>query len=72
MALLKEAWRLSKESVSGFIDDNALSHAAAMAFFAVTSLGPLLLLIVAVAGMAFGHDAAKNAVADQLTGLMGR
>ncbi|QPC95404.1 YihY/virulence factor BrkB family protein [Mesorhizobium sp. INR15] len=70
--MLNEAWRLIRESVSGFIDDNALSHAAAMAFFAVTSLGPILLLIVAVAGLAFGHDASMNAVADQLTGLMGR
>lgn len=70
--ILTEAWRLIKESVLGFIDDNALSHAAAMAFFAVTSLGPILLLIVAVAGLVFGDDAARNAVADQLTGLMGR
>jgi len=72
MGLVNEAWRLTKESVLGFMEDAALSHAAAMAFFAVTSLGPILLLVVAVAGLAFGHDAARDAVASQLTGLMGR
>lgn len=70
--MLDEAWRITKASVAGFIEDNALSHAAAMAFFAVTSLGPILLLIVALAGLVFGQDAARNAVSDQMSGLMGR
>lgn len=67
-----EMWRITKASVAGFIADSALSHGAAMAFFAVTSLGPILLLVVAVAGLVFGHDAARDAVAAQLSGLMGR
>ncbi|WP_348640963.1 YhjD/YihY/BrkB family envelope integrity protein [Mesorhizobium sp. B2-5-13] len=66
-----EAWRIAKASVAGFIADGALSHGAAMAFFAVTSLGPVLLLVVAVAGLVFGHDAARTAIAGQLSGLMG-
>ncbi|WP_032936435.1 YihY/virulence factor BrkB family protein [Mesorhizobium sp. WSM3626] len=66
-----EAWRIAKASVAGFIADGALSHGAAMAFFAVTSLGPVLLLVVAVAGLVFGHDAARAAIAGQLSGLMG-
>ncbi|WP_245489511.1 MULTISPECIES: YihY/virulence factor BrkB family protein [unclassified Mesorhizobium] len=60
-----------KASVAGFIADSALSHGAAMAFFAVTSLGPVLLLVVAVAGLVFGHDAARDAIAGQLSGVMG-
>ncbi|MBZ9756511.1 YihY/virulence factor BrkB family protein [Mesorhizobium sp. ESP6-5] len=69
--MLDKAWRITKSSVAGFIGDSAFSHGAAMAFFAVTSLGPILLLVVAVAGLVFGQDAARNAVAGQLTGLMG-
>ncbi|RWB72409.1 MAG: YihY/virulence factor BrkB family protein [Mesorhizobium sp.] len=67
-----KTWRIAKASVSGFMADGALSHAAAMAFFAVTSLGPILLLVVAVAGLVFGHDAARDAIAGQLSGLMGQ
>ena len=66
-----DLWRVIKAGVAGFIEDGALTHAAAMAFFAVTSLGPILLLVVAVAGLVFGEDAARNAVASQLSGLMG-
>ncbi|TIP03722.1 MAG: YihY/virulence factor BrkB family protein, partial [Mesorhizobium sp.] len=38
---LQEAWLLLKESVSGYMDDNALSHGAAIAFYATTSLAPV-------------------------------
>ncbi|MEV8749219.1 MULTISPECIES: YihY/virulence factor BrkB family protein [unclassified Mesorhizobium] len=60
-----------RESVVGFIDDNALSHGAAMAFYAATSLAPILLIVVAIAGLVFGHDAAQLALSAQISGLMG-
>ena len=64
-------WQLVRESVVGFINDNALSHGAAMAFYAATSLAPILLIVVAIAGLAFGHDAAQVALSAQISGLMG-
>jgi len=70
--MIRGTWSLIKESILGFIEDDALSRGAAMAFYAVTSIAPILLIIVAVAGVVFGQDAAQNAVADQLTSLMGR
>ncbi|MER9891342.1 YihY/virulence factor BrkB family protein [Mesorhizobium sp. M0119] len=69
--LAAEGWRLLKQSVLGFIDDNALSHGAAIAFYATTSLAPILLIVVAIAGMAFGHEAAQLALSAQIAGLMG-
>src|SRR5215213_8909053 len=45
-------WRLLKQTTYGFIEDGALSRGAAIAFYAVTSIGPVLLLVVAVAGLA--------------------
>lgn len=70
--MFASAWALLKDSVTGFIEDDALSRGAAMAFYAVTSLAPILLIVVAIAGLAFGQDAAENAIAGQLTGLMGQ
>ncbi|MER8708141.1 YihY/virulence factor BrkB family protein [Mesorhizobium sp. M0323] len=67
----KEAWTLLRQSILGFIDDNALSHGAAIAFYATTSLAPILLIVVAIAGMAFGHEAAQLALSAQIAGLMG-
>jgi len=70
-SLLMTVWCLVKESVVGFINDNALSHGAAMAFYATTSLAPILLIVVAIAGLVFGHDAAQLALSAQISGLMG-
>jgi membrane protein len=66
-----EVWALIRRSVDGFIADDALSHAAAIAFYAVTSLAPILLIVVAIAGLAFGHEAAQLALSAQIAGLMG-
>nr|WP_027052473.1 YihY/virulence factor BrkB family protein [Mesorhizobium erdmanii] len=68
---LKELWDLVREAVIGFVDDDALSHGAAMAFYAATSLAPVLLIVVAIAGLAFGHEAAQLALSAQISGLMG-
>ncbi len=64
-------WDLVRESVVGFINDNALGHGAAMAFYAATSLAPIVLIVVAIAGLVFGHDAAQLALSAQISGLMG-
>ncbi len=68
---ITDAWALLRESVVAFINDDALSHGAAMAFYASTALAPILLIVVAIAGLAFGHDAAQLALTAQISGLMG-
>ncbi|MGX5805038.1 YihY/virulence factor BrkB family protein [Bradyrhizobium sp. Arg314] len=66
-----EGWILLKESVTGYINDNALSHGAAMAFYATTSLAPILLIVVAIAGIVIGNDAAQLALSAEISGVMG-
>ena len=67
----REIWELAREAVYGFFADDALTHSAAMAFYSVTALAPILLIVVAIAGLGFGHEAATIAVTAQLSGLMG-
>jgi membrane protein len=69
--VLSETWKLLKDTVLSFIEDEALSRGAAIAFYTVTSLAPILLIVIAIAGLAFGRDAAQNAIIGQLSGLMG-
>jgi membrane protein len=52
--MFDKAWQLTQRSVLDFIADEALSRGAAMAFYAATSIGPVLLIVVAIAGFAFG------------------
>jgi len=70
--MLKIAWTMLKETIRSFIDDDALSRGASMAFYAFTSLAPILLIVVAIAGIVFGEDAARNALAGQFEALMGQ
>jgi membrane protein len=66
-----QGWQLIRDTLYGFIADDALSRGAAIAFYTATSLAPVLLIVIAIAGLAFGKDAAQNAITDQLSGLMG-
>ena len=61
-----------KKTVLSFIEDEALSRGAAIAFYTVTSIAPVLLIVVAIAGLVFGREAAENAISAQLSGLMGQ
>lgn len=69
--MLAKYWNLLKTAVNGFIDDDALSHGAAIAYYTVFSLAPVLVIVIAVAGLFFGRDAAEGAIVSQLGGLMG-
>jgi membrane protein len=64
-------WTLLKDTVLSYVSDDALSRGAAIAFYTVTSIAPVLLIVIAVAGLAYGRDAAQNAIIGQLSGLMG-
>jgi membrane protein len=65
-------WKLLKGTVVAFFEDEALSRGAAIAFYTVISLAPVLLIVIAIAGLAFGQEAAQNAIMAQLSGLMGK
>jgi membrane protein len=64
-------WRIVKAAVSGYVANDALSRGASIAFYAATSLAPVLLIVVAVAGLAFGQDAARAAISEELGRLLG-
>jgi membrane protein len=68
--VLAPIWKLLKDTILSFIEDEALTRGAAIAFYAVTSLAPVLLIVIAIAGLVFGQDAAQNAIIAQLSGLM--
>lgn len=68
---MRHLWRILKAAVSAFLANDALSRGAAIAFYAATSLAPVLLIVVAIAGSVFGQDAARTAISDELGQLLG-
>ena len=68
---LKAIWPLFKKTVGDWNDDNAQTQAAALAYYTVFSIAPLLVIALAVAGFAFGEKAAQGQISGQLTHLLG-
>jgi len=64
-------WRIARVAGEGFIDDDAWSRGASIAYFTLFSIAPVLLVVIAVAGLVFGREAAQGALVGQLAGLMG-
>ena len=64
-------WLLARAAIAGWRADGAASMGAALAFYALFSVGPLLLLAVSIAGLAYGDAAARGEVARALRGVMG-
>jgi membrane protein len=64
-------WSLFKDSVRGWYDDYAPSMGAALSYYTIFSIAPLLVIVIAVAGLAFGPEAASGAVFEQLRGMVG-
>jgi len=67
----RRAAELVKLAVVGWMDDYAASMGAALAFYAIFSMAPLLVISIAVAAPVFGHEAAQTEIMEQLRGLVG-
>jgi membrane protein len=67
----RELWQWGRAATAGWFDDNASSMGAALAYYTIFSLAPLLLMVTAVAGLIFGNDVAQGALLDQFEALIG-
>jgi len=70
-AKLLHLWQLAKQTASEWSEDNATRLAAALAFYTVLSIAPLLMLAIAIIGLVFGEDAARGQVASELASVVG-
>ncbi len=68
---LNTYWKLLKNIARMWVDDYVPSMGAALAFYTVFSMAPLLLIVISVAGLIFGEEAARGEIAAQLQSLMG-
>jgi len=68
---LRQLWRLVMRAVTAWSDDYASSMGAALAYYALFSIAPLLLIVIGVAGFFFGAEAARGELFQQISGLVG-
>lgn len=69
---MKKTIELLKNAGQSWSDDNASTLGAALAYYTIFSIAPLLLLAVSVSGLVFGQKAAQGEIAQQIEGVVGQ
>lgn len=64
-------WGITRDALHLWLNSNAFSHAAALAFYTLFSLAPVVIIAVAVIGLVLGEQAAQGQIVGQLRGVMG-
>jgi membrane protein len=67
----KNVWNLVKRAFQGWSADGASSMGAALAFYTLLSMAPLLVLVITLAGFVIGRDEAQEVLMTQISGLLG-
>lgn len=64
-------WGFLEQTVTQFADDDASRHGAALAYYTLFSIAPLLVLVIAIAGLLYNESTARMEVATRLNDLLG-
>jgi membrane protein len=72
MRFVRQTWDIIVDAAMGWLDDEALTRGAAIAFYTIFALAPFVILVTAVAGLAIGRQAAQDALMDEVGHLIGR
>jgi membrane protein len=67
----RSPWELVKATFNDWVDDSALRLGASLAFYTVWSIGPLFVVVISVASLVFGREAAQGRVVESLGSLVG-
>src|SRR5688500_19900153 len=70
--ILKTGWEVVKETVSKWVDDKCPRLAAALAYYTMFALAPTLVVVIGIASMVFGQEAAQGKIVGEIEGLVGR
>ncbi|MCS3554508.1 MULTISPECIES: YihY/virulence factor BrkB family protein [unclassified Sphingobacterium] len=60
-----------KSTVSGFMNEDCLKYSASLSYYTIFSIGPILVLMISLAGIFFGEDAIQGKVFSEMRGLVG-
>lgn len=67
----RRSWKLVKETSREFWEDNVLALGAGLAYYSAFSIVPILVIVIAIAGVAFGEEEVRSEIHEQVRGLVG-
>jgi membrane protein len=65
------AWKITSATFNGFLDDKGLKLSAALAYYTVFSIAPMLILLISLASFFFGKDALQGKIFSEVNGFVG-
>src|SRR6187551_941689 len=65
-------WLLFKTTVTQWSEDQPFQLASSLSYYTLFSLAPLLVIVIAIAGFAFGRDAAQQQIVGTIQGMIGQ
>jgi membrane protein len=68
---IRDLWELIKETIWAWSDDYAPSMGAALAFYTIFSIAPVLVIVLAIAGFIFGEEAARGELFSRIGAFLG-
>src|SRR5438105_82969 len=69
--LLNQSRAILRSTTENYIASESLTRGAAIAFYSVTSLIPVLAIVIAIGSVVFGETAARGAIVSELGALVG-
>lgn len=71
-SFFKNTFTILKNSALGFINEDTMKYSASLAYYTIFSIGPILVLMISLAGIFYGEDAIKGKLFSELNELIGR
>jgi membrane protein len=68
---MRKFWLILRQTFTEFFNDHALKFSASLSYYTIFSLGPVLIIIISLAGIFFGKDAVEGKMYGQIQGLVG-
>ncbi len=68
---MRKFWLILRQAVDDFLNDNGMKLSASLSYYTIFSLGPVLMIVIALAGIFFGREAVQGKIYYQINGLVG-
>ena len=68
---MSKFWLILRQAVDEFLNDNGMKLSASLSYYTIFSLGPVLMIVIVLAGFFFGREAVQGKIYYQIHGLVG-
>ena len=68
---MRKFWLILRQAVTEFLNDHGMKLSASLSYYTIFSLGPVLMIVISLAGIFFGREAVQGKIYYQINGLVG-